>query len=147
MSQDRFERFVGLVFSLNREIARIKDSEAERLGFRGGDVMCLYFLIGRPDGATSAELARLADVSRPAMSRTVTRLEEAGLVEVVVAEGSSRYRAPVRLTERGREASEPMGAIVRHILELTGSSVDAGRRECMYEALETILECLRSVDR
>ena len=80
MGGTRFEDFVGIIGALNKEIQRIKNAEARRLGFRGADVMCLYYLVKYPDGITASELARLADVSRAAMSRTVARLAEDGLV-------------------------------------------------------------------
>ena len=66
MEETRFEDFVGIISALNKEIQRIKNAEAHRLGFRGADVMCLYHRVKYPDGLTAAELARLVDVSRVA---------------------------------------------------------------------------------
>ena len=42
--ETRFEDFVGLISGLYKEIQRIKTSEGARLGLKGSDVMCLYYL-------------------------------------------------------------------------------------------------------
>ena len=75
MGETRFEDFVGSISALGKEIQRL----------------------------TASELARMVDVSRAAMSRTVAHLAEDGFVEVGDAEDedASKYRAPVRHTEKG----------------------------------------------
>lgn len=146
MAEERFEDFVGLIDALHREIRRIKATEAERLGFKGADVMCLYYLVRHPEGLTSAELARRADVSRAAISRTVARLEAEGLVETSPPESdATRYRAPVMLTERGREVTCPIDDIVSGVLRETGEALPEPRRTQMYEALNQVLDRLESI--
>ena len=146
MPETRFEDFVGIIGALNKEIQRIKDEEARRLGFRGSDVMCLYYLVKHPEGLTAAELARLADVSRAAMSRTLAHLEGDGLVEVGVADGDgTRYRAPVRLTEKGREATRPVEDIIHRVLDEAGGGLTSRQRIQMYDSLNHILDRLRSI--
>ena len=143
-----FEDFVGIVGALHKELARIKAAEAERLGFKGGDVMCLYYLVKHPEGLTAVELARLTDVSRAAMSRTVAGLSEAGLVEVAEEQnGGSRYRAPIRLTERGREATAPMASIVADVYEQAAGALTGPNRTIMYDSLNQILDALRTYGR
>ena len=80
--ETRFEDFVGLISGLYKEIQRIKTSEGARLGLKGSDVMCLYYLERSKDGLTGADLARVAGVTRAAVSRTLAHLEEGGFVEV-----------------------------------------------------------------
>ena len=67
--ETRFEDFVGLISGLYKEIQRIKTSEGARLGLKGSDVMCLYYLERSKDGLTGADLARMAGVTRAAGSR------------------------------------------------------------------------------
>lgn len=50
--ETRFEDFVGLISGLYKEIQRIKTSEGARLGLKGSDVMCLYYLERSKDGLT-----------------------------------------------------------------------------------------------
>ena len=144
MGETRFEDFVGIISALNKEIQRIKDAEARRLGFRGADVMCLYYLVKHPEGLTAAELARMADVSRAAMSRTVARLAEDGFVEV---DEDTTYRAPIRLTEKGREAARPLDDIIHRVLDEAGGELAFRERLQMYDSLNHILERLRTFAR
>ncbi|OUO59550.1 MarR family transcriptional regulator [Olsenella sp. An270] len=148
MEETRFEDFVGIISALNKEIQRIKNAEAHRLGFRGADVMCLYYLVKYPDGLTAAELARLVDVSRAAVSRTVAHLAEDGFVEVGGSdEEASRYRAPIRLTEKGYEAARPLDDIIHRVLDEAGGELALRQRMQMYDSLNHILEKLRTFGR
>ena len=149
MEESRFEDFVGIISALSKEIQRIKNAEARRLGFRGADVMCLYYLVKHPEGLTAAELARMADVSRAAMSRTIAHLAEDGFVEVGDAEDedASRYRAPVRLTEKGYEAARPLDDIIHRVLDEAGGELAMRQRLQMYDSLNHILERLRTFGR
>ena len=148
MGETRFEDFVGIISALGKEIQRIKTAEARRLGFRGSDVMCLYYLVKHPEGLTAAELARLVDVSRAAVSRTVAHLADDGFVEVGSEEDEgSRYRAPIRLTEKGREAARPLDDIIHRVLDEAGGELAARQRLQMYDSLNHILEKLRTIGR
>ena len=107
--ETRFEDFVGLISGLYKEIQRIKTSEGARLGLKGSDVMCLYYLERSKDGLTGADLARMAGVTRAAVSRTLAHLEEGGYVEVDDSgDAAVKYRAPVRLTALGGESMLPI---------------------------------------
>ena len=149
MGETRFEDFVGIISALNKEIQRIKTAEAKRLGFRGSDVMCLYYLVKHPDGLTASELARVVDVSRAAMSRTIAHLAEDGFVEGGDAddEDASRYRAPVRLTEKGHEAARPLDDIIHRVLDEAGGELAMRQRLQMYDSLNHILERLKTFGR
>ena len=144
MGETRFEDFVGIIGALNKEIQRIKNAEARRLGFRGSDVMCLYYLVKHPEGLTAAELARMVDVSRAAMSRTVAHLAEDGFVEV---DGDTTYRAPIRLTDKGYEAARPLDDIIHRVLDEAGGELATRQRLQMYDSLNHILEKLRTLGR
>lgn len=141
---ERFGDFVGLINALHKEIVRIKSNEAKRLGFTGADVMCLYYLVKNPEGLTASELARKADVSRAAMSRTVARLEEGQLIEVAGSSAESgRYRARITLTQKGLAAAQPINNIVADVLGSTGAALSDARRTEMYDSLNQVLEVLR----
>lgn len=146
MSEERFEDFIGLIDALHREIQRIKASEAKRLGFKGADVMCLYYLAQAPEGLTSAELARRIDVSRAAISRTISRLEEGGLVKVGLSETeTTRYRVPVVLTGQGYEATRPIHDIIEHVLTETEGVLSQPQRAQMYKSLNQVLRSLKKI--
>ena len=144
MGETRFEDFVGIINALSKEIQRIKTAEAKRLGFRGSDVMCLYYLVKNPEGLTASELARMIDVSRAAMSRTIAHLAEDGFVEV---DEDTSYRAPIRLTEKGFEAARPLDDIIRRVLDEAGGELALRQRLQMYDSLNHILEKLKAIGR
>ena len=137
--ETRFEDFVGLISGLYKEIQRIKTSEGARLGLKGSGVMCLYYLERSKDGLTGADLARMAGVTRAAVSRTLAHLEEGGYVEVDDSgDAAVKYRAPVRLTALGGES-------MSEVLDTTGKAMGVEQREQMYASLRTILNTLREI--
>ena len=139
--ETRFEDFVGLISGLYKEIQRIKTSEGARLGLKGSDVMCLYYLERSKDG-----LARMAGVTRAAVSRTLAHLEEGGYVEVDDSgDAAVKYRAPVRLTALGGESMSEADRIIREVLDTTGKAMGVEQREQMYASLRTILDTLREI--
>ena len=144
--ETRFEDFVGLISGLYKEIQRIKASEGARLGLKGSDVMCLYYLERSKDGLTGADLARMAGVTRAAVSRTLAHLEEGGYVEVEDSgDAAVKYRAPVRLTTLGGESMNEADRIIREVLDTTGKTMGVEQREQMYASLRTILNTLREL--
>lgn len=147
--ETRFEDFCGLIGALYREIARIKAEEAEKIGFKGADVMCLYHLANHPEGLTNADLARLSDVSRAAISRTVSGLEKRGLTTIAHDDGSttSRYLARICLTEKGKEYAAQASTAVDKVLDTTAEALPEPRRSQMYEDLICILNVLQDYDR
>ena len=127
--ETRFEDLVGLISGLYKEIQRIKTSEGARLGLKGSDVMCLYYLERSKDGLTGADLARMAGVTRAAVSR----------------DAAVKYRAPVRLTALGGESMSEADRIIREVLDTTGKAMGVEQREQMYASLRTILNTLREI--
>lgn len=145
---ERFEEFVGLVSALDKEITRIRATECERLGVRGGDLMCLYCLGRAEAGLTAAELSRRAGVTRAAVSRSLAQLEAAGLVAVEPARDDARlYRAPVRLTDAGRATMAGVDAAVSRVMERVDSALDDEARPKLYASLASVLDCLRTIGR
>ena len=145
---ERFEDFTGLIGALSKEIQRIKAAEGAKLGLKGSDVMCLYYLGLHPEGLTGAQLAREADVTRAAVSRTLAHLEEEGLVEVgESADASASYRAPARLTEKGRSRMSEVDRVIARVLVKAGAALSDDERALMYDALARVLAALKDVAR
>ena len=148
MIEDRFEDFVGLVTAIEKEIQRIKTAELSRFGLRASDLMCVYTLERHPEGMTAAELARVTSVDRAAVSRVLARLETEGIVEVG-DQGSDggRYRAPVRLTDKGAAIMLEVDDIIRGVVEQAGSGLTEERREAMYDSLSSVYEQLKGISK
>lgn len=145
---ERFEEFVGLVSSLEKEVQRIRAVECERLGLRGADLMCLYCLGRSHGGVTAAELSRRASVTRAAVSRSLAQLEAAGLVNVEQPTDDSRaYRVPVSLTDAGRATMRGVDEAVSRVMSRVDSALDDEARSQLYASLASVLECLRGIGR
>lgn len=143
--ESRFEDFVGLIGAIDKEIQRIKTAELARFGLRASDLMVVYYLEKNPEGLTGADLARLADVDRAAVSRTVTRLAADDFVEV--GEESTRYRAPICLTEKGYAAMAEVNGLISQIVRQAGGGLLDEQRRSLYASLESVLGQLRVIAR
>lgn len=145
---ERFEEFVRLVSSLEKEVQRIRAAECERLGLRGADLMCLYYLGKSGGGLTAAELSRAAGVTRAAVSRTLATLSEQGFVEMDETEGDGRrYRAGVNLTEQGRKAMAGAERAVSRVMSEVDSALGGAERAQLYASMASVLERLKGIDR
>jgi DNA-binding MarR family transcriptional regulator len=90
-------RLRPVLLKLNRELRR----EIHSLGVTGGQVSLLVQIKYRP-GIGIRELAALERISVPGMSKFVSRLEDAGLIERAPVEGDQR-RVGLTLTPAGHK--------------------------------------------
>jgi DNA-binding MarR family transcriptional regulator len=90
-------RLRPVLLKLNRELRR----EIHSLGVTGGQVGLLVQIKERP-GIGMRELASLERMSVPGMSKFITKLEEAGLVQRAAVEGDQR-RVGLSLTPAGHK--------------------------------------------
>jgi DNA-binding MarR family transcriptional regulator len=89
-------RLRPVLLHLNRQLRR----EIHSLGVTGGQVSLLVQIKYRP-GIGIRELAALERISVPGMSKFISRLEEAGLVQRAPVEGDQR-RVGLTLTSAGQ---------------------------------------------
>jgi DNA-binding MarR family transcriptional regulator len=89
-------RLRPVLLQLNRQLRR----EIHSLGVTGGQVSLLVQIKYRP-GIGIRELAALERMSVPGMSKFISRLEEAGLVQRAPVEGDQR-RVGLTLTSAGQ---------------------------------------------
>ena len=132
---DRFEAFVAGVTACYRSVQRIKTAEMTELGLRGSHAMCLYFLLGAPQGLTAAQLSRLCCEDKAAISRTLAQLE---LLGYAAPRPGSRYRAPVSLTPLGMEKASGVQSIVEAWVAAGGAGLTEEERAVFYKALSRI---------
>src|SRR3954454_7789294 len=90
-------RLRPVLLQLNRQLRR----EIHSLGVTGGQVSLLVQIKYRP-GIGIRELAALERMSVPGMSKFISRLEEAGLVQRAPVEGDQR-RVGLTLTAAGQK--------------------------------------------
>ncbi|MDO5292075.1 MAG: MarR family transcriptional regulator [bacterium] len=140
---NRFETFVTMMNKINRSIQIIKNKEMEDYGLKGSQVMCLYQLKQHEDGVTSKDLASLCGEDKAAISRTLAKLEEAGLVSFIDnLEGKKRYRTLIKLTKEGRTVCEKINEKIGRVVENSGEGFSEEEREVFYRVLSVIAENL-----
>jgi DNA-binding MarR family transcriptional regulator len=118
-------RLRPVLLQLNRQLRR----EIHSLGVTGGQVSLLVQIKYRP-GIGIRELAALERMSVPGMSKFISRLEEAGLVQRAAVEGDQR-RVGLTLTAAGQR-------VLRSVKSKRTAWLSARLRDLDPEELEAI---------
>jgi DNA-binding MarR family transcriptional regulator len=130
-------RLRPVLLKLNRELRH----EIHSLGVTGGQVSLLVQIKYHP-GIGMRELASLERISVPGMSKFVSRLEEAGLVERAPVEGDQR-RVGLSLTPAGHKVlrsvkSKRTAWLAERLRELDPEELEA--IDAAIEPLTSLLE-------
>ena len=118
-------RLRPVLLQLNRQLRR----EIHSLGVTGGQVSLLVQIKYHP-GIGIRELAALERMSVPGMSKFISRLEEAGLVQRAPVEGDQR-RVGLTLTPAGQK-------VLRSVKSKRTAWLSARLRELEPDELEAI---------
>ena len=118
-------RLRPVLLQLNRQLRR----EIHSLGVTGGQVSLLVQIKYHP-GIGIRELAALERISVPGMSKFISRLEEAGLVQRAPVEGDQR-RVGLTLTAQGQK-------VLRSVKSKRTAWLAARLRELGADELERI---------
>ena len=140
----RYELFSSSVASLSRDIQSIERMEMARFGLKGPHAQCLLAMSRYPDGLTSVRLCEICDKDKAAVSRTVSELEQAGLLTVEQRNGV-RYRAILRLTEAGCAAARAVCDRAELAVAQAGAGLTDAQREVFYDVLAKIAENLHTI--
>lgn len=148
---ERFETFTVLISSISRSIRRLKTEETAEYNLKSPHVSCLYYLY-KAETMTAAELCELCDEDKAAVSRSIVYLEQNGFLirnkgkqDPASAGRGARgagkhYRAPLTLTDRGREVAMRLSARIDRVLEEVAVGVTDEERAILYR-------CLGQIDR
>jgi DNA-binding MarR family transcriptional regulator len=101
-----------------------------------GQAMCLR-LLDANDGATQRDMARMLHVAPPTVSKMLSTMEKAGLVERRPHEADQRLTR-VFLTAAGRERSGQMGAAVGKYVNATFATLSERERRDLARLLEKL---------
>lgn len=139
----RFEEFVTGITECYRYIQRIKTAEMTDLGLKGTHVMCLFYLNRSPEGLTAAQLCNFCGEDKAAVSRTVAELEKLGHIHCDLQDGK-KYRAPLVLTEKGRQAAGCINGLVEQWVCAGGDGLTDEERAAFYASLGKIAANLKT---
>jgi MarR family transcriptional regulator, organic hydroperoxide resistance regulator len=101
-----------------------------------GQAMCLR-LLSVNDGVSQRDMARMLHVAPPTVSKMLSTMEKAGLVERKPDEADQR-RTLVYLTAAGHERSDQMGAAVGEYVNATFATLTERERRDLARLLEKL---------
>lgn len=137
----RFDAFVSGITACYKYIQRIKSMEMTEFGLKGTHVMCLFYLRENPEGMTASQLCARCAEDKAAISRTVSELRQRGYI---TSPSKKNYRAPLLLTEVGREIAEQFDQLIQGWVTAGGDGLTDDQRMDFYNALAIIADNLRA---
>ena len=143
---DRFEKFIYVISDIDRCWHKIAAEVMEGYGLKGPYAVYFTTMYRHGEGITAAQLGELCGRDKADVSRAISTLERKGLVQKV---GGSQnlYRAPILLTDTGKEMAEQINAKARAAVELGGKGLSEEHRATFYQALDLIASNLRNLSK
>ncbi|MBE6552079.1 MAG: MarR family transcriptional regulator [Ruminococcaceae bacterium] len=146
--KNRYEQFSTVISGIYRCISKIERTEMEKLGYKGSYAQYLVTLLKNENGVTSTALGEICDKDKAAISRTVSEMEEAGLItRVSVSEASRNYRARLVLTEKGKKIADMVQKKSQEVVEDIGRSLSDYERTVVYDVLDRLYLNLKYISR
>lgn len=141
---NKYALFSAAVASMYHDIQKIERTEMMKFGLKGPHAQCLLAMSRHPEGITAARLCEICEKDKAAISRTVSELEQAGMVLRTDRNGT-RYRASLTLTEQGKSAAQAVNERARLAVERAGEGLDDAQREVFYRVLALIAGNLHAI--
>lgn len=141
---DRFKRFSFSVFEISRCWHKLAAEEMAKYGLKGPHAIYLMMLQHHPDGLTAAQLCELCGRDKADVSRSLSTMEEKGLVR---REGGNAYRAKLLLTADGDRVADHVCQRATVAVELAGKDLSEHDRVVFYQALSSITHNLHELSR
>jgi len=141
---ERFENFTSSINGIYRYILKIEREEMEKYGYRGSYALYLAIMSHFPDGITATRLGELSDRDKAGISRTVTEMEENGLITRQTNKNNF-YRARLVLTEKGKAAADFVREKAIAAVSEAGAGISDEDRKVFYECLFIIAANLRKI--
>ena len=136
--KSRYEQFASSISAIYHAIQRIERNEMIRFGSRGVYAQYLAALHSCPEGLTAARFSELCDRDKAAVSRAVSRLEDAEFITLGDAPYKKRYRCKILLTEEGQIAAESVYNAIKTAVTAGGEGLTDEERAVFYKALSII---------
>ncbi len=141
---DRFERFSLAVSEISRYLHKLSTEELAKYGLKGPHATYLTTMYKYPDGITVPQLCEICGKDKSDASRMISILEEKGLVQKQVVDGSL-YRGLLVLTNKGKVAAEHVCNRASRAVEMAGKDLTDDMRDVLYASLESITANLRKL--
>ena len=138
---ERYKEFTGAITALCHQVQVLKAMALEDFGIRGSNANCLFFLNQNREGLTVSELSGLCGQDKAAISRSLSELEDAGMVRVLLENGK-RYRARFILTEAGLKVARKLWNAIEACVVAGGELLTEEERAVFYTCLKKIQNSL-----
>lgn len=141
--QERFETFTVLINRISRNIRKIKNQEMADYHLRSVHVSCLYFLYLH-EAATATDLCERCEEDKATISRALDYLETNEFL-TCESKNAKRYKSPLILTEKGKEAGKKIADKINGVLDAISGGLTDEERVAFYRSLSIISESLEAV--
>lgn len=142
--QQRYETFTVLINRISRNIRKIKNQEMVEYHLRSAHVSCLYYIYVL-ENATATDLCERCEEDKATISRALEYLEANGFI--IRDADAKRYKSPVLLTEKGREAGEKIANKINGVLDKISVGLTEEERVAFYRSLSIISQSLEALSK
>ncbi len=129
---DRFERFSFSIFEITRCWRKLASEELSKYGLKSPHATYLTTMYKYSDGITVPRLCEISGKDKSDASRMIAILEEKGLAQKKVADGSL-YRGLWVLTDQGKKAAQEISLRASRAVEIAGKDLTELSREGIPE--------------
>ena len=130
------------IFQLARAHRGYAAGLLRQLDLHPGQELVLMHLFDR-DGQTQSELLASVGLDHSTVSKTLRRMQDAGLLIRQPAEHDRRVMV-VHLTEKGRAMREPIATMWRTLEETTTQNLSPQQAESVINAADTIVNAINA---
>ncbi|MBE5901897.1 MAG: hypothetical protein E7277_04160 [Lachnospiraceae bacterium] len=136
----RFEDFSTIMFRITHYWNKLATEEMKVYNLKGGYALYLLILANCEEEMTAATLAKICGRDKADVSRAISTMQKREIIEPF---SKGAYRAPLRLTENGKQLAEKIQKRADLALALAGEGLEEEKREAMYESLSAIVDNLK----
>lgn len=129
-----FEVFTITVLKLNKLVQKIKNYEMREYGLKTIHVMCIYYLLRRPEGITASELTKVTLEDKAAISRALKTLRE----KEYISYDLKKYGSLIQLTDSGRELAALIAKKAEKAVNAGSYDFTDDERVSFYDELQAI---------
>ena len=141
--KDRFETFTILIAKISRNIRKIKNQEMADYNLRSSHISCLYYLYSS-EGLTATDLCERCEEDKATISRSLEYLEKNGYL-IRESEFAKRYKGPLTLTEKGKEAGKKIADKINVALDEISTGLTEEEIIVFYRSLSIISNGLETI--
>ncbi|MBQ1928172.1 MAG: MarR family transcriptional regulator [Acutalibacteraceae bacterium] len=139
---DRFEDYTSNISQANKYITKIKAHKMKEYGLCASHVNCLLNIEKSDNGLTAVELSQLCKVDKGAISKTLAKLKNEGMI--IAGDNGKVYKIKYFITDKGREVCKSINDIIVKIVSECSINLNEDERTKFYETLSEIVKKLEN---